>query len=169
MKELAQKLDITPITLSRNLSKDKPKPTTFKKLGDALNIDAAALEKMYKDDELFKRYIEAASFPRLIIPKNPNITVEDDDSVPLRENLSSENVFKEDNSHKIHNGYIRNTKSKRNNISATINYKGTLLKAGTLRDIMDITNVLLSLERMKNKEQHDSIIAILIKQYGSNQ
>lgn len=63
MKELAEKMEISPVSLSRTIAKNTPKPSTFAKLGAAFDISPEVLENMYKT-------IDASSMPRLIIPKD---------------------------------------------------------------------------------------------------
>ena len=52
-------------------------------------------------------------------------------------------------------------------ITATFNYKGTQLYADSLQDIKDITNIISSLESMDDAEQKQSMLSLLIRQYGN--
>ena len=56
--ELAQRMDVRRTSLSQLLAKDKPKPSTFRKLASALGLDPQMLIDAYSDEsyckELFK-------------------------------------------------------------------------------------------------------------------
>ena len=76
MKELAEKMEISPVSLSRTIAKNTPKPSTFTKLGNAFGISPDVLENMYKS-------IDASSMPRLIIPHDASSS-EDEGQIAAR-------------------------------------------------------------------------------------
>ena len=162
MKELAERIGITPATLSQNLAKDNPKPSTFRKLEDALDLGQGYLEGIYNDDDLYNKIAS-----RQII-RYETLRGSSDDTVDIQEVEGNEpNPIGGNLLTKTPLNYF--SLSEPNRIFALINFKGTKLKANSLQDIKDIANILSALEAMPDKEQYDSTLSLLVKQYGHNQ
>ena len=149
LKELAEAMEIKSATLSQNLAKDNPKPSTFVKLGKAFKMLPTDLENLYREPE---RYEIVHIKPIMMGDANQEIelVVRDihENHKFLIDSESDGNLFVEP-------------------ITATFNYKGTQLYADSLQDIKDITNIISSLESMDDAEQKQSMLSLLIKQYGN--
>ena len=171
LKEVAEAMDRSPATLSQNLAKDKPKPSTFVKLAKAFGMDAADLEKLYFNPD---KYEITHSTPISLSHDSRDIDV----SVkPVMENThTSHNLF--DGAESIRKwddidiidedtgDVVSEKKPRRKNVSARINYNGTILFADSVQDIKDIANILLSIESSTDAEQQEAMLSLLVKQHG---
>lgn len=141
MKELADKMDISPVTLSRNLAKGNPRSSTFTKLATALGVNAEDLEKMYNHPEDYeithKRGGNIGDI--MIVPKafNASIQMHDENDLFMR-----------------------------NEVSAVYGYKGNLFYANTIQEAKEILNVLEMLTDSDNEQHEATMISLLLSKYG---
>lgn len=160
MKELAAKMGVSPVSLSRTLAKDTPKPTTLSKIAIALDMSTRDIFRMYHDDSLYLQQDDDVN----IIP--------DAEGVPTSEKTPKliSIVSKEPNSIST----LPTTKEN-DTISAHAEfaYEGNMLIADTFLDAALLINNLSALEQRRTTEGKDAIyqsmLSVLIKQYGKNE
>lgn len=139
MKELADAMGISPVTLSRNLAKGNPRTSSLEKLADAFGVEREAFIKLYHHPEDYEISHKRGSGDVEIVPKSFNAiaTVYDEKEIFTY-----------------------------NEVTAVFGYQGKLFYAYSLQDAKDITNILEMISKADNKEQEDSLISLLVNQYG---
>lgn len=130
-KELAEKIGISPATLSQNLAKGKPSKKTFENLSRAFGISYEDLLRQYEDVGVVE---SAAQISQTKI--RPHIDGTGIIDLPLLSNATNDNTdfpFNEDEA-----------------ISAVVMFRGKYLYATTLKETKDIVQ---SIEAIKEMEK----------------
>ena len=147
MKDVADSIGITPVTLSQNLAKDKPRTSTFDKLAHAFCVNAKDLEKMYYHPEDYELTHKQGGGIE-IIPISFNALRRDSDETSLFNSSDETGIF---------TTY---------EVTAVFGCNGKLFYAYSLQDAKDITNILELISTTNNKEQEESLMSLLVNQYG---
>lgn len=160
MKELAAKMGVSPVSLSRTLAKDTPKPSTLTKIAIALDMSTRDIMRMYHDDSLYLQQEDDAK----IVSKEEGVPTSD--KVPrlisvVSEDASSISILpstKENDTISAHAEFI---------------YEGTTFIADSFLDAALLINNLSALEQRRTSEGKDAIyqsmLSVLVKQYGKNE
>ena len=181
MNVIAERMGISPATLSRNLSNDNPREDSMNRYADAFGVPRDVFKEYYHNPKGYE--VSSAEGRLIIVPKEinyslPSVGNEDVEDVPLTKGYSS---LADKDSY----GTLKTKKPMTEGtymideetgeevwvpdnemISANFNYRGTKLYAYSVQDIKDIANVLLSLTSITDKEQHEATLSLLVRQYG---
>ena len=169
MKDVAEDMGISPVTLSQNLAKDKPRASTFEKLADAFNISVEDFKKLYDNPntyELTHLLDEDTGIEKVaIVPKEQNYSIT---GKAIGESAYSNKV-----AHKMHT--VKQLPSAAENETipthAEFVYEGSTLIADTFLDATLLINNLSALEQRRTTDGKDAIyqsmLSVLVKQYGN--
>ena len=146
MKDVAEDMGITPVTLSQNLAKDKPRASTFERLAHAFKISVDDFKKFYEYPEDY----ELTHIVSNVVGRTETIGV-----IPKAHNYSLA-ISNEETS-------IFTMRE----VSAVFSFMGELFYAYSLQDAKDITHVLETITQTGNEEQEKALMSLLIKQYGN--
>ena len=169
MKDVAEDMGISPVTLSQNLAKDKPRASTFEKLADAFNISVEDFKKLYDNPntyELTHLLDEDTGMEKVAI-------------VPIEQNYSitgkaiGESSYGNKVAHKMHT--VKQLPSAAENETipthAEFVYEGSTLIADTFLDATLLINNLSALEQRRTTDGKDAIyqsmLSVLVRQYGN--
>lgn len=145
LKEVAEKMGITPSTLSQNIAKDNPRPSTFRKLAEVFDIPGGELFAMYDslgDDDTSAHFLAT----------NQNKT----------ENLRSAYYSKSFDISE--NGRVAPA------LHATVEYCGHTFEVDSIGHLRRIVHTLSSAEAAiceNDNERADAILSLLDERYGN--
>lgn len=169
MKDVAEDMGISPVTLSQNLAKDKPRASTFEKLADAFNISVEDFKKLYDNPntyELTHLLDEDTGMEKVaIVPKEQNYSITG--------KAIGEGSYKNKEVHKMHT--VKQLPSAAENETipthAEFVYEGSTLIADTFLDATLLINNLSALEQRRTTDGKDAIyqsmLSVLVRQYGN--
>lgn len=178
MKDVAEDMGISPVTLSQNLAKDKPRASTFERLADAFNISVEDFKKLYDNPntyELTHLLDEDTGVEKVVVvPKAQNMEIKDDSEDVLITNKSiGEGSYKNKEVHRLHTVKQLPSAAENETISthAEFVYEGSTLIADTFLDATLLINNLSALEQRRTTDGKDAIyqsmLSVLVKQYGN--
>ena len=169
MKDVAEDMGISPVTLSQNLAKDKPRASTFEKLADAFNISVEDFKKLYDNPntyELTHLLDEDTGMEKVaIVPKEQNYSITG--------KAIGESSYGNKVAHKMHT--VKQLPSAAENETipthAEFVYEGSTLIADTFLDATLLINNLSALEQRRTTDGKDAIyqsmLSVLVRQYGN--
>lgn len=170
MQELAEILGISPTTLSRNLAKGNPRPSTIKKLAAAFELSIDDFCKILNEESYTNRARNASSLPRLIKTKNP-----DDNDLEIGNKLLAAGAgIKPKKSIKEVLNPVQSAMEKTDIgvdsippiLSAKIQFMGRTLSANTIEEIKEITSVIEQVLSASSTTEIFSPLYRLEQKYG---
>lgn len=178
MKEVAEDMGISPVTLSQNLAKDKPRASTFERLAHAFTISVEDFKRLYDNPdgyELTHMIDEDTGMEKVaVVPKEQNFSLMiDSDDVSLTNKAHGASSYSNKVAHKMHTVKQLPSASENETIPthAEFIYEGNTLIADTFLDATLLINNLSALEQRRTTDGKDSIyqsmLSVLVKQYGN--
>ena len=143
MKDVADEIGISPVTLSQNIKKNSPRQKTFENLERAFHVKAVDIAKMYynPEDYAVSRFSsepdEKGRYRIAITPKSFNAPFPED------------SIFTY------------------NDVTGVFGFRGKRFYAYSLDEARMILDVLESITKMDNDVQAKATLELLIKQCGT--
>lgn len=159
MNVIAERMGISPATLSKNLSNDNPREDSLNRYADAFGVPHDVFKEYYHNPKGFE--VSCVDGKIVLAPVDSNATLHRHYDRIIESNDDFEGPTLKPNTNE---GDYPITDD--DTISAMFNYRGIKLYANSVQTIKDVANMISTLDTMENKELHDASLALLVDRYG---